>query len=55
MSKKIVDRRKKALEALQEDLRTGRIRVASSRTDEPLTDVQKKRITKEIETLKTRV
>lgn len=51
----LVERRKKALEGLQEDLKTGKLRTAGSRSETPLADKDVKRITKEIETLKQRV
>lgn len=54
-NKAAIDRRKKALEGLEEDIKTGRIRTGEVQRGEALTDVQKKRIMKEIETLKTKV
>lgn len=48
-------RRKKAMELLEEDLRIGRLRQAGMRTDIPLTEEDVKRIKKEIENIKEKM
>lgn len=47
-----LQRRRKALAALEEDLKKGTLRVAGERSDTPLSDKNKERIMKEISTLK---
>lgn len=48
-------RRKRALEDLEEDLKTGKLRVAGERTDTPLDETKRKRIIKEISNIKEKL